>query len=126
MTSRTRQLLSLLGDEVVGEVLTLCAAREHSRDELAAATGTARATVGPKLDMLATHGLLTARFLRAGGSGRPGKCWRLRNGALLDAFERQADEFVRNLLSEELAMVDDELGAAPPKGMRSIPHSETR
>jgi predicted ArsR family transcriptional regulator len=103
MLPRTRQVLSLLGDELNAQLLEACAGGSRTEAELRELTGASHATLATRLQLLEARGLLRRSQTR-GPRGRPATAWGALAREQLARFSQTADQLVLDLLE---AQVDD-------------------
>ena len=117
---RTRQVLSLLGDDVVAQILDLCRQKARSEGEIVEHTGAARHTVVKRLVELEARGLLVRKLERTGVSGRPQNVWSQLTGRRLADFERAADSFVLDLLRAQAEDQSEGMTAQRQADVRAV------
>jgi predicted ArsR family transcriptional regulator len=102
MTSRTRQVLTLIADDLTGHILERCTHQPCSERDLVSSSRAARATVAHRVEMLEMLGLLVRQTPRNGLTGRPNTRWLSAAKQILAEFERAADAFVLALLQGQV------------------------
>ena len=120
MKPQTRQLVSLLADDVTGRLINGLRKKPSTAPELEREAGAAQKTVAHTLELLHAHGIVEWQQPKQGQPGRPSKIWRLMADERLMDFERVCDEFKSQLLRTQLDSYErqsDRSGAAP-KGRR--------
>ena len=95
--------MTILGEDLVDEILSACRAGPRSEQELIKLTGASRPTVAAKIVLLDAHGLLGRALKRTGGTGRPPIRWTARATDAVDDLEKAADAFVLELLEGQAA-----------------------
>jgi predicted ArsR family transcriptional regulator len=102
MKSPTRQLVSLLADDVTGRLIGALRERPGTAPQLERETGAAQKTIVQTLELLHAHGIVAWQQSNSGQRGRPSKIWALAADERLSAFERSCDEFKAHLLRMQL------------------------
>jgi predicted ArsR family transcriptional regulator len=102
MKPQTRQLISLLAEDVPGRLLAALRNQPSSAPQLEQATGASQKTVAHALELLQAHGIVEWQPERGGTPGRPSRIWRLAADEALADFERVCDEFKARMLRMQL------------------------
>jgi DNA-binding HxlR family transcriptional regulator len=119
MLGRTRQVLSLLGDELNGQLLEACSDGNWSESELRDLTGASHATLTTRLQLLEARGLLHRSEAR-GPRGRPATTWTALGHDQLLRFGQTADQFVLDLLQAQVTDQEDGIHARARAGVRRV------
>jgi predicted ArsR family transcriptional regulator len=97
MEPQTRQLLSVLADDLTDRLVSRLAAGPALETELQAELPESRQTIGRRLEEMEMQGIAVSDTRPTSGKGRPTRSWALADPEIA-SFGNAADEFLLGLL----------------------------